>query len=255
MIAVYCFIVLFACTVGAACGLGGGIMIKPLFDIIGLHDASTISLYSAFAVFTMSITSIYKQIKAKAEVDKKVILFIAIGSALGGVVGDTFISNLDNGLLKTIQSFGLVTSLIVIIYFTYKMDNIKTLTLKNPLLVLCVGLFLGLVSVLLGIGGGPLNILLYTYLFSLEMKDAAIYSIYTIFFSQLAKLIQTFVVNQFIPYDLTYVPFLCVFAILGGIAGTQLNIKATDQMIERLYKATLFLILILSSYNLVISFI
>ena len=66
-----------------------------------------------------------------------------------------------------------------------------------------LGLFLGVVSVFLGIGGGPLNIALLTLFFSFDMKECVVYSIATIFFSQLSKLFQVFVLSSSVSYDLS----------------------------------------------------
>ena len=59
----YVLIVFVATFLGAAVGLGGGVIIKPCFDLINMHNTATIGVYSAMAVFTMSIVSIYKQYK------------------------------------------------------------------------------------------------------------------------------------------------------------------------------------------------
>lgn len=59
----YTIIVLCATTIGAITGLGGGVIIKPLFDLLGADTATVIGLYSSVAVFTMCLVSIYKQLK------------------------------------------------------------------------------------------------------------------------------------------------------------------------------------------------
>ncbi len=44
-----------------------------------------------------------------------------------------------------------------------------------------------------GIGGGPINIMLLSFLFSMDTKHAALNSLYIIFFSQVANLATNFV--------------------------------------------------------------
>ncbi len=50
---IYSIIVLCATMIGAITGLGGGIIIKPAFDVVGMDTTSMISVYSTVAVFTM----------------------------------------------------------------------------------------------------------------------------------------------------------------------------------------------------------
>ena len=57
----YTIIVLCATTIGVITGLGGGVIIKPLFDLLGADTATVIGFYSSVAVFTMCLVSIYKQ--------------------------------------------------------------------------------------------------------------------------------------------------------------------------------------------------
>jgi len=72
----YTLIILIATTAGALGGLGGGVIIKPLFDAIGVHDASTVGVYSTLAVFTMCIVSIGKQLKNGFSFDLKMVRII-----------------------------------------------------------------------------------------------------------------------------------------------------------------------------------
>ena len=80
IIILYVIIILLATIFGAVAGLGGGVIIKPLFDMIAFHDASTIGFYSSIAVFTMSIVSIYKQLRNGFKFDTRTVLSISLGS-------------------------------------------------------------------------------------------------------------------------------------------------------------------------------
>ena len=53
-------IVLFACTLGAISGLGGGIIIKPLMDALGGFSAATVNDMASITILTMTIVSIIK---------------------------------------------------------------------------------------------------------------------------------------------------------------------------------------------------
>ena len=59
---IYFLVIVLANAVGAVSGMGGGVLIKPIFDFIGAHSVAAISFYSATAVFTMSIVSTARQL-------------------------------------------------------------------------------------------------------------------------------------------------------------------------------------------------
>ena len=68
MYAVYLLVILAASIIGAISGVGGGVMIKPIFDAISPYDTYTVGMLSCFGVLTMSITSVAKQVASKAKI-------------------------------------------------------------------------------------------------------------------------------------------------------------------------------------------
>ena len=53
------FIVCFVASVaGAICGIGGGVIVKPVLDVFGWDSVSTISFLSGCMVLTMSCYSV-----------------------------------------------------------------------------------------------------------------------------------------------------------------------------------------------------
>ena len=76
----------------------------------------------------------------------------------------------------------------VLIYNMIK-NNLKSFHVKNQILIFIIGIALGTFSVFLGIGGGPLNVAIMMLLFSFKLREAAVYSVGIIFFSQLTKMV------------------------------------------------------------------
>ena len=246
VILMYVLIVFVATFLGAAVGLGGGVIIKPCFDLINMHNTATIGVYSSLAVFTMSIVSIYKQYKNKAKFELPIVVTLAIGSILGGFTGDwlfSFVNELLGSMTKVVQNGCLAIVLSIILVYTLKKDKIKTLKLTNPIMIFLIGF-------LLGIGGGPLNLAVLSFFFSFTSKESVVLSIVIIFFSQGSKLTTTFIKNQFMPYDLSVVPFILVAAVLGGIVGSSVNKKMNSHHIDILYISTLVLLVVLALYNM-----
>ena len=255
IILIYIIIILIATISGAISGLGGGVIIKPLFDMIGYHNAATIGFYSAVAVFTMSIVSIIKQLKNGFDFHLKTILWISIGSLIGGIAGEWIFNRVtysyENSVVKVIQGSLLAITLVCILIYTINKDKIRSYHLKNFLSIFLVGFFLGSISVFLGIGGGPLNVALLMLLFSYKIKDATIYSIATIFFAQLSKLGSIIISNKLFEYDLSLIPFICISAIIGGFIGTLINQKLKETSIERFYIFLITVLLLISGYNVI----
>ncbi|GCF94849.1 UPF0721 transmembrane protein [Enterococcus florum] len=252
---VYAVIVFVATATGAITGLGGGVIIKPLFDLIGGNTAAAISFYSSISVFTMSIVSIYKQVKRGFEFDVKRLLSISGGSVVGGFLGESIFSmaasQFTNQTIKLIQSILLLLTLVFILIYTFNKQRFKHYQIRNYAASTMVGSFLGTISVFLGIGGGPLNVALLLILFSYTMKQAVIYSIATIFFSQVSKLLMVTVTGQLADFHLSIVPVLMITAIFGGYLGTCINQRLNDRKIERLYSLLMFFLLIITLINIV----
>lgn len=256
MFFIYAIIVLIATTIGAIAGLGGGIIIKPLFDMLGYNDASTISVLSAFAVFSMSVISIIKQFKKDTIIKIELVFLMSFGSLMGGFCGETLFQYVkswfgDDLLVKTIQSSILAFTLLVIIVYRINERRIKTHFLKNPIGVFLVGISLGTISIFLGIGGGPLNIIILSYLFSFEVKESVLYSIVMVFFAQISKLTQVYFTNHFSPYNFNLIIWLCAFAVIGGYIGSLINQKINDVSIKRVYDVTVIMLLLISIYNVI----
>lgn len=77
-----------ASVIGAICGIGGGVIIKPTLDLFQLAGVSTISFLSGCTVLTMSCYSVVKGLLAhNTGIDLKTGTPLAIGASAGGVLG------------------------------------------------------------------------------------------------------------------------------------------------------------------------
>ena len=77
---------LLASTVGGVCGIGGGVVIKPVLDATGIMNVSAASFLSGLTVIAMSMVSVYKNRKTR-ELDPVRSVPIGLGAAVGGVLG------------------------------------------------------------------------------------------------------------------------------------------------------------------------
>lgn len=256
---IYCIVIFIATIIGAIVGMGGGVIIKPVLDLIGVHSVEVVGFISTCAVFAMSISSSIKHIKAKTKIDPKIVLLVSAGSIIGGVVGneifDIAFAVLDANLIKAIQACIIGAFLIFVII--YVNTNMKTYKITNPVAIGVTGLFLGLASAFLGIGGGPINTAILVLLFSFTVKESAVYSVAIIFFSQLSQLVAIFANNRFEPFKEYWAIILVamVISVIGGIIGSKLNRKLSDNVVTKIFSATLVFVVLINVYNAITGFI
>src|SRR5699024_11950241 len=95
---IYFIIGLFASILGSMAGIGGGVIIKPILDTIGLDDVSTISVLSASTVFAMAAMSLITMLfSKKLQVRFKIASLLAIASIIGGIIGKGIFNRLQIG--------------------------------------------------------------------------------------------------------------------------------------------------------------
>lgn len=254
MIILYFIIAICATTVGAATGMGGGVIIKPILDVMGGFDSKTIGVLSSVTVLAMAVVSVGKHVYAKSKVDFKTAVPLAIGSSIGGYAGnaalDRIAAGFENYQVKIIQNGVLAALIILVLLYMLNKQKIKGLALRGYAAVAAVGLLLGIFSSFLGIGGGPINVALIIFTLSLDTKSAAICSLVTILFAQISKLGVIAFTEGFAQYDLSALPFMVLGAVLGGFIGAQISSRLPEKRVEVLFNATQVLVFGICIYNI-----
>ncbi len=133
-------------------------------------------------------------------------------------------------------------------YTVYKAKIIPN-TVKNPVFYVVIGLLLGIMSSFLGIGGGPINLVVLHFFFAMDSKTAAANSLYIIMFSQFTSLISTIVSGKVPAFD----PFVLVLMVLGGIfggmIGRYINKKINNAVVDKLFIGMMAVIILICVYN------
>lgn len=80
-------ICLLASSVGAIVGAGGGVIIKPVLDMLGILPVSTVSFCSGCTVLGMSVCSLIRNRNDGVKLQIKTSTALAIGAVIGGVGG------------------------------------------------------------------------------------------------------------------------------------------------------------------------
>lgn len=235
---IYGIIIIFATFAGAFVGLGGGVIIKPLLDLVGHDSIDVVNFISSFAVFSMSISSTAKHIKAKTKINFKFIATLSIGAVAGGICGsylfDYLLSLFDNTSLKRLQ--GIILGILLVASVVYiNLKNRKSFKIKNPFGIVFAGFALGLTASFLGVGGGPINVAFLVLFFSMTMKEAAVYSVGIIFFSQLSKIITMAVSGNIPEFSIITLAVAICCAVAGGIIGAAANKKSSEKTIKIIF--------------------
>ena len=253
---IYFALALFATTVGSLTGMGGGVIIKPLMDVLGDYNVQTIGIVSSITVFSMAIVSVMKQLKSKTAIPFKVAIPLGVGSVLGGFTGEkllTFIVDMlrANDGVTVVQNCVLAVLILFVFIYMKNKDKIRGRGLQGIFSSLCVGIFLGNCSSFLGIGGGPINVALIIYLFSVNTKTATVCSLVTILFAQISKLSTVALSTGFSDFDLSIAPFMILGAILGGFIGATFNKKCSEKTVEKAFNLVQLLVLGITIFNIV----
>lgn len=250
------FVVSFlASIVGAICGIGGGVVIKPVLDMLQMGEVGTINFLSGCTVLSMSLYSVSKALRAgDSRVEMSTGTPLAIGAAVGGVAGKQLFSAIKalfNGspVVGGVQAVALgIITLGTLLYTIFK-ARIRTRRTSGWLPCVVIGLALGIMSSFLGIGGGPINLVVLGYFFGMDTKTAAANSLYVILFSQAASLIATLVTASVPEFRVLALILMVAGGIGGGIVGRSLNKKMDNRAVDKLFMALMVLIVAICVYN------
>ncbi len=252
----YSFICLIATTLGAISGIGGGVIIKPVFDALAPLSVSQISFLSGCSVLAMSIVSLLSSKSGGAKIDKKRTTPLAVGSAVGGVVGKLLFDGIkrsagNDGVVGTAQSAVMILLTLGVLIYVLNKTRIKTNDVSSTAACLSIGLILGILSSFLGIGGGPINLAVLYFFFSMNTKTAALNSLYMIFFAQSASLIFTIASSSIPETDFITLAVMIASGVLGGYMGRKINKKMSSRAVDILFCCMLITIVGISIYNLI----
>jgi len=254
MIIVIICVSLSATLIGAISGIGGGVIIKPALDALDLYATETVNFLSGTTVLAMTTVSLIKNRYGSIKVHAGIATPLAIGGVLGGAAGKQFFSLLQatgirDSLLGMTQNSILVLLTVAVFIYVLKKEKIYTLHINNRPVAFFAGVVLGVFSSFLGIGGGPINIMVLSFLFSMETKEAALNSLYVIFFSQLSTLLLNLFQGTVPQVDILILMMMIMSGIIGALLGRRLSQRLTNMHIDRLFLGVMILIIGLSISN------
>lgn len=258
MIQIICILVsFFASTLGAICGIGGGVIMKPILDATGAVTVQQASILSCCTVLSMSVVSLYRRTKQGGlakQIELSRTLPLAIGAILGGFIGNSLFQQavvlLGDSKAGVVQSALLMLLTLINVPYLILESRIRRFSIRWIPGCVLAGMFLGLMSSFLGIGGGPINLLFLSLLFSMGIKEAGLNSIFIIFLSQTTSFFKTAIRGGLSNVNLVMLSLMIIGGILGGMLGSQLNKRFTDKQVSHLLLMLLGIITLICAFNI-----
>ncbi|MBQ9990174.1 MAG: sulfite exporter TauE/SafE family protein [Lachnospiraceae bacterium] len=255
MIPLVLFIVcILASSVGAVVGAGGGVIIKPVLDMIGILPVSTVSFCSGCTVLGMSVCSLIRGRKDGVRLQVRISTALAVGAVLGGLLGKWLFELVRNSFpneraLGAIQAVFLTIITFLVLLYVCNKDRLPSKRIQNLGVSVIIGVVLGVISSFLGIGGGTSNVAVLFFFFSMEAKEAAKNSIYIIIFSQISSIASALVTSS-VP-DFEWMNLICMVAggISGALVGAAISRRIDNAGVEKILKILLLLIVAMDFYN------
>lgn len=263
---VYFLVVVLASTIGTISGIGGGVIIKPVLDSLGTMGVPAISFLSGCTVLAMSSVSLMRNLGKGTIIRLEISIFLAGGAVFGGIAGKSafqyFLSLFATGgaslaegdaanRVGLVQAFMLLAiNLGVYAYMIFK-ARIRTKEMRNPVAGLATGLGLGLLSSFLGIGGGPINIAVLYYFYSMRPKETALNSLFVIFCSQLASLVTSLATRTVPEISMLSLVVMCSGGVAGSLLGNRISSRISEHAVERFFKGVLGLLIAINLWNIV----
>lgn len=250
--AVFC-ICLLASGVGSICGIGGGVIIKPVLDAMQIMTVEQVSFLSGCTVLCMSAYSVLRPSRRDDDrLQTGAILPLGIGAAVGGIAGKLLFQQISGGLSTAmlVQSACLAVLLLGTLVYTLFKARIHTRHVTGRIPSGLIGLFLGFFSAFLGIGGGPFNLVILSYFFSMDTKAAARHSLCVILISQAASLIYSLLSSSIPAVSPIMLLVMALGGIGGGMLGGRINRRLSGDSVQKLFVCLTLVILGICVYNM-----
>ena len=247
-------ICLLASSVGAIVGAGGGVIIKPVLDMLGILPVSTVSFCSGCTVLGMSVCSLIRNRNDGVKLQIKTSTALAIGAVLGGLVGKWLFELVKNGfgnerVLGAVQAIFLTLITIGVFLYVCNKDKLPSKNVKNIFAAVVIGIFLGIISSFLGIGGGTSNVAVLFFFFSMEAKEAAKNSLYIIIFSQISSIVTALMTGSVPDFEWIHLLCMVIGGIGGALTGAAISKRIDNKGVEKILKALLIVIILIDFYN------
>lgn len=244
-----------AATIGAISGVGGGVLIKPVLDAVTDLPVTQISFMSSCTVLTMTSVSLLRSKKRGVQIDKKRGTALAVGAAVGGVLGKQLFNLSVKDLLgestSKIQAGILAVLCVLVFVYTLRKDIIERKNIQSAAVCFGLGIMLGTMSSFLGIGGGPIDVMAISFFLSMDSKTTAVHSLYAIFFSQLFSILFSVVSGTVPTFDIPSLLLMIAGGVGGAFVGGAFSKRMSNKHVDKVFLSLLIVVVGISCYNMI----
>lgn len=204
----------------------------------------------------MAVSSLIRQRDNGVKLHVRTSTPLAIGAALGGIVGKTLFELVRNtfeneNVLGGIQSVCLTLITTGVFLYILKKDRLKSFHVTNLGVCIVIGSLLGVISSFLGIGGGTSNIMILFLCFSMDAKTAAKNSLYIIVFSQSTSILQAMLTGTVPAFELVHLVLMVSGGIAGAIIGAMISKHISNKGVEGILRILLMIIILIDASNVI----
>lgn len=245
-----------ASLIGGICGIGGGVIIKPLLDMMGVADVATVSFLSSCTVLSMALYNVTKsRLEHSQAVEGRTGLPLALGAAVGGIAGNACFKSVSRALgsadiAGAAQAAVLLLLVLGTALYTVNKKKICPRCVQSAPVCAIIGFALGALSSFLGIGGGPFNLVVLHFVLGQETKQAVENSLFIILLSQIANILLSVFTHSVPAFELPVLLVMIAGGIGGGAAGKRLGKKLSADSTDKLFIGLLAVISAICVYNI-----
>jgi uncharacterized protein len=242
-------------TISGLLGIGGGIIMTPvqfwLYTSQGwsTDTAMKVSLATSLAVILPTAASGVWRHNKQHDINWRASIFMGIFTAIGSFTGATLAAHIPGATLKFI--FGLLALAIAVRMLTLKVNDAQRPIRGNLWLWIGLALPIGLVTGLLGIGGGILVIPVLVMVLRFRMREATATSLGIMLFTSvggiLGYILNGFQVTNMPAYTVGYIFWpgwiaLAATSVVMAQVGAVLAHKIPGKQLNYLFVVLLFYI-------------
>ena len=237
----YFILTLILATLFSMGGAGAGIAMIPVLNFLGI-ELNLAKMVGLFIGFTTTFTSSIMNFKRRV-LDIKFALPLALTLFLSAPIGAQLSKFVDKEVVKILFALFLLISATMMLFFKKKAKT----NLQTPFVLAVTGVFIGLLSGLLGVGGG--NMLLpVLVLFGYEPKKVAVTVSFVVPFSAFTSFLSY---ASFVEIDWILLSVTAVAAIIGGYLGNyMMHFKLTQSQIKKVIAIILYILALKMIWNI-----
>jgi hypothetical protein len=240
------FLFLFAGLFFGLFGSGGSIIIIPILIYIYQVSIYEATNYSLLLVFLISVFGTIKHIKQKNFDIKNIIIFITPTLFFTAISRVFLFPNIPDYIpTLNISKESLLMILFSIIIFLSGLSVFQShrISIKDNfnIRLILTGTIVGILTGLLGVGGGFIIVPALIIFANMKMKQAASSALFIIMLNTLLAILLEFAVFNF-QFDLTFISLILLSSFVGVVIGMYILNKIDMNLTKKMFSISLLLL-------------